>query len=173
MNSSPPPSPSTHCTTQPSGGLISGRISCIAFRFAPLTVPPLPSALARCSMLVVWGYLGRLIPCLMSFETKSSILASEWLYSLWEQPGWLNEINEKCIFLFGTSRLMGTIQREGTQTYVSQRNQFSPPLVGATLGSWTLLKHYYHSSLMSTIWRRKGLASSCREKSNLPWSTSF
>lgn len=87
MNNSPPPNPCIHCTTQPSGGLISGRISCIAFRFAPLTVPLLPSELAHCSMLAVWGYLGRLIRCLMSFETKISILASEWLYSLWEQPG--------------------------------------------------------------------------------------
>lgn len=51
------PAPTTP-HTQPPEGLISERISCIAFRFPPLTTPLLPNERTHSSVLVVWGYLG-------------------------------------------------------------------------------------------------------------------
>lgn len=90
--------PPHHTHTQPPEGLISERISCIAFCFRPPTAPWLPDESAHSSVLLVWGYLGRAIPCLMSSEAKISILALEWLGSLWEQLCCLNETNRKCIF---------------------------------------------------------------------------
>lgn len=50
--------------------------------FLLLTALLLPNECIHSSVLVVWGYLGRALPCLMSSEAKISILASEWLGSL-------------------------------------------------------------------------------------------
>lgn len=59
-------------------------MSCVAVRFPPVDSSLLPDECAHSSVLVVWGYLGWAIPCLMSSEAKISILALEWLGSLWE-----------------------------------------------------------------------------------------
>lgn len=61
------------CAAAPSGGLISEQELYAAFRFALLTALLFPSELILSSVLVVWGYLGRPILCLMSSETKISI----------------------------------------------------------------------------------------------------
>lgn len=50
--------------------------------FLLLTALLLPNECIHSSVLVVWGYLGWALPCLMSSEAKISILASEWLGSL-------------------------------------------------------------------------------------------
>lgn len=93
-------------------------ISCIAFRFPLPTAPLLPDEHTHSSGLVVWGYLGRAIPCLMSSEAKISILALEWLGSLWV---WLCCVNVHLDF-FGsiiyTLKLRGTTKREGRQTNI-------------------------------------------------------
>ena len=62
-----------------------------------LTDPLLPFKQTHSSALVVWGCLGRAIPCLMSSEAKISVLASEWLASLWAL---LPERNQWVLFFF-------------------------------------------------------------------------
>lgn len=106
--------------TQPLQGLISERISCIAFRFPPLTAPLLPNECNHSSVLVVWRYLGRAIPCLMSSEAKISILASEWLGSLWERLCVSERDQWKMHFFFSvtTLKLRGTTKRAGRQTNI-------------------------------------------------------
>lgn len=58
------------CATTPSGGLISEQKPYVAFRFAVFMALLFPSELIHSSMLVVWGYVGWPIFCLMSSETK-------------------------------------------------------------------------------------------------------
>lgn len=70
---SPTPNSCILCAAAPSGGLISEQELYAAFRFALLTALLFPSELILSSMLIVWGYLGRPILCLMSSETKISI----------------------------------------------------------------------------------------------------
>lgn len=65
------------CAATPSGGLISEQKPYIAFRFALFMALLFPSELIHSSLLVVWGYLGWPILCLMSSETKISILVTE------------------------------------------------------------------------------------------------
>lgn len=70
---SPTPNSCILCAAAPSGGLLSEQERYAAFRFAPLTALLFPSELILSSVLVVWGYLGRPILCLMSSETKISV----------------------------------------------------------------------------------------------------
>lgn len=70
---SPTPNSCMLCAAAPSGGLISEQELNAAFRFALLAALLVPSELILSSVLIVWGYLGRPILCLMSSETKISI----------------------------------------------------------------------------------------------------
>lgn len=58
------------CAATPSRGLISEQKPYVAFRFALFMALLFPSKLIHSSMLVVWGYVGWPIFCLMSSETK-------------------------------------------------------------------------------------------------------
>lgn len=73
VNCLPTPNACIICAATPPGGLISEQEPYAAFRFALLTALLFPTELIHSSVLVVWGYLGRPIPCLMSSETKISI----------------------------------------------------------------------------------------------------
>lgn len=126
-------------------------------RFPPaLTDPLLPFKPTHSSALVVRGYLGRAIPCLMSSEAKISVLASEWLASLWallpERNQW--EVLFFFFLLFWWQRFHLEAQRSSeekghenkyiqrdsrgeemnTVPLLSCANQFSPLLAEVTSG---------------------------------------
>lgn len=76
------------CAATPSGGLISEQKPYIAFRFALFMALLFPSELIHSSLLVVWGYLGWPILCLMSSETKISIFGHRMMIFIIVRDQW-------------------------------------------------------------------------------------
>lgn len=136
-------------------------------RFLPaLTDPLLLFKRTHSSALVVWGYLGRAIPCLMSSEAKISVLASEWLASLWALLPERNQWEVLLVFfLFWWQRFHLEAQRSSkekghenkyiqrdsrggemnTVSLLSCANQFSPLLVEVISG-------FIDSPLQNLLW---------------------
>lgn len=123
-------------------------------RFPPaLTDPLLPFKPTHSSALVVWGYLGRAIPCLMSSEAKISVLASEWLASLWALLPERNQWEVLFFFFFfffggsvSTLKLKGAAKRKGTKTNISRET------VGGK--KWTLYLCCHVQTNFLLFWRR-------------------
>lgn len=76
------------CAATPSGGLISEQKPYTAFRFALFMALLFPSELIHSSLLVVWGYLGWPILCLMSSETKISIFGHRMMIFIIGRDQW-------------------------------------------------------------------------------------
>lgn len=76
------------CAATPLGGLISEQKPYAAFRFALFMALLFPSELIHSSVLVVWGYLGWPILCLMSSETKISIFGHRMMMFIIGRDQW-------------------------------------------------------------------------------------
>lgn len=133
------------CAAAPSGGLIIEQELYAAFRFALLTALLFPSQLILSSVLIVWGYLGRPILCLMSSETKISIfghgmmiliMGRDQLPEWWQWDEYLvaGSVSTSQSRTASTDKQVHLVMGTGqNHLFLTSKNFISPPLAAATV----------------------------------------